>query len=148
MTQSRLYTWSFTAWHRHTASDVLPVRTSMGKPRFIDPQRAAAMPVVEELIPYGLLKIDQEPEFARRYRARLEKTGVDAIEARFRALIDTYRRPLALLCFEKLIAPGEFCHRRIFAAWWEEQTGEPVPEYESAWEPIRPPEPEPQAHLF
>jgi hypothetical protein len=39
-------------------------------------------------------------------------------------------RPLALLCFEDVHA-GQLCHRRMFAAWWHEQTGELLPEYES-----------------
>jgi rubrerythrin len=34
---------------------------------------------------------------------------------------------LVLLCFEDVLA-GESCHRRTFAQWWEEQTGQEVPE--------------------
>jgi hypothetical protein len=35
---------------------------------------------------------------------------------------------VVLLCFEDLSKPGEWCHRRAFATWWEEQTGEKVEE--------------------
>jgi hypothetical protein len=34
---------------------------------------------------------------------------------------------LVLLCFEDVLE-GEFCHRRVFATWWEEKIGEHVPE--------------------
>ena len=33
---------------------------------------------------------------------------------------------LVLCCFEDLRTPGAWCHRRIFATWWEQATGEPV----------------------
>lgn len=145
-----LYTWCFTAWHRYGGSDVVPVRTSMGRPRFIEPRQARAMPVIDELIPYGLLKVDPEAEFARRYRVRLETHGVAVIKRRIAEIHAIYQRPLVLLCFEKLdgSVPGEFCHRRVFADWWQEKTGEEILEYEPQWEPIAPP-PEPaQAKLF
>ena len=37
---------------------------------------------------------------------------------------------LVLLCFEDLTQPGLKCHRRLFATWWHENTGEAVPELE------------------
>ena len=33
---------------------------------------------------------------------------------------------VVLLCFEKLAEKP--CHRRLFAGWWEDKTGQPVPE--------------------
>jgi len=35
---------------------------------------------------------------------------------------------LVLLCFEDLRTPGRFCHRRVFATWWEELKGQVVTE--------------------
>jgi hypothetical protein len=35
---------------------------------------------------------------------------------------------VVLLCFEDLTKPGEWCHRRSFAAWWDEKTGQKVDE--------------------
>jgi hypothetical protein len=32
-------------------------------------------------------------------------------------------RGLCLLCFEPV---GQFCHRRVFADWFEQQDGQPV----------------------
>ena len=37
-----------------------------------------------------------------------------------------------LLCWERLVDPGEFCHRRIVAAWFEEHLGVTVDELEAA----------------
>ena len=35
------------------------------------------------------------------------------------------KKPLVLLCW---CSPGEFCHRRIWADWYLEKTGQEVPE--------------------
>ena len=37
---------------------------------------------------------------------------------------------LVLLCYEDLTKPGLRCHRRLFANWWCENTGDVVPELE------------------
>ncbi len=126
----RLYTASY-ARMRERAGDasLLPVRTSVGKPRFWP--EAAAFPLVKELAPWGLVRIADEEEFTRRYRARLESIGVEAIRTRFDEIHATAPgRALVLLCFEKLQAPGDWCHRRTWARWWLERTGEVIPELE------------------
>lgn len=38
---------------------------------------------------------------------------------------------LVLLCFEDVDQPGKSCHRRMLATWWQEHTGDVVPELES-----------------
>lgn len=70
------------------------------------------------------LNLDR-PEYEPLYRARLDALGVPAIRRSIAAL--ALDREPVLLCFESLI-DGSWCHRRIFAAWWQEQTGQPVPE--------------------
>ena len=37
---------------------------------------------------------------------------------------------LALCCFEDLRRPGQVCHRRMLARWWQERTGDVMPELE------------------
>jgi len=37
-----------------------------------------------------------------------------------------------LICWEPLKKPGEWCHRRMVAEWFEERLGVTVPEYTSA----------------
>jgi hypothetical protein len=105
---------------------VVPVRTSVGKPRFWPD--AKDFPYIGALTPFGLTKIGDEEEFTGKYVARLEKAGVDELRETFDAIDEMYQKPLALLCFEDLTKEGLWCHRRIFATWWLEQTGETVPE--------------------
>lgn len=108
------------------------VRTSIGSPRWAPKGLVGTLPYLEELAPKGMRHVEDPGEFRRLYRERLDSFGVDHIRSR---LLEAYegcgRRPLLLLCFEKPedIAAGKtFCHRHTFAEWWEEQTGESVPE--------------------
>lgn len=122
-----LVTSSFSEMHvRHQAGErgIVPVRTSLGKPRFSE--TLAVAPYISELAPYGLLKLPKR-EFQAKYRERLEKKGVRAIEKRLCEVYAEYQRPLALLCYED-VHKGEWCHRQMFAQWWYEQTGQAVPE--------------------
>ncbi|KKK71236.1 hypothetical protein LCGC14_2915950, partial [marine sediment metagenome] len=65
--------------------------------------------------------------FQEAYARRLVRAGVPLLMDRFAALSERHDgRPLVLLCYEDLSkAP---CHRRVFAAFWEEKTGQAVPE--------------------
>jgi hypothetical protein len=77
-----------------------------------------------------------EAEFADLYTQSLERRGIDYFAQRFAdvaraACVDE----LILCCYEDLrmsalpgIGPATFCHRRIFAEYWEEQTGQVVQE--------------------
>src|SRR5215218_3047319 len=60
-------------------------------------------------------------EFEQAYLAALEEIGVKKISDEHGG------RPLALLCYENILA-GETCHRRMFADWWKQQTTQEVPE--------------------
>jgi hypothetical protein len=103
-----------------------PVRISVGSPRWVP--WAKHVPTVRELCPYGLLsKKNPLPpgEFDGRYAERLDRAGVELIRERLEAICELYPQPLVLLCWEP---PGERCHRRQFAAWWQDQTGQAVPE--------------------
>lgn len=106
--------------------EFVPVRISVGAPRWVP--WAKHVPRVNELMPFGLLS-KKKPlpakEFDERYEARLDRAGVEVIQSRFDAIHEEYLKPLVLLCWEP---PGERCHRRHFAAWWEAQTGQAVPE--------------------
>ena len=61
--------------------------------------------------------------FQRCYRAQLDAFGVEAIRGMLTAKADG--KPVALLCWE---VPGAFCHRRVFAMWWKDRTGEEIAE--------------------
>jgi hypothetical protein len=88
----------------------MPVRTSVGIPRFWPAARA--FPVAKLLTPFGLRKLKGD-DFRHAYLARLDQTGVDEIRAELAEIALTYGgKPCALLCFER--RPSE-CHRGMFA---------------------------------
>lgn len=131
----------FTSRHRAVADFDLtglrpgftPVRISLGAPRFLPDSRA--WPAIDELMPRGLLGIEDEGEFATAYRSRLDRIGSARIESRFRSIISDYPdQPLALLCFEDVSVPRNYCHRTLFADWWSRETGEFLEERNSAEE--------------
>jgi uncharacterized protein (DUF488 family) len=107
------------------------VGITVGKPQW----PLAYTPVyLLELAPWGLLGIDDDGEFTRRYLERLDRVGVDRIARQLDAISrDHEGRGLVLLCYEPA---GEFCHRRVFARWWEEQTGEVIPELSALQEQL------------
>jgi hypothetical protein len=113
------------------ASGLAPVATSVGLPKFATGYRIADH--AKLLAPFGLLGIDDEDEFTRRYRERLDRYGAEKI---LRVLAAIARREncggVVLLCFEPA---GVFCHRRVLADWIEQKTGQRVSEL---GEPARP----------
>ena|SRR5436305_14889014 len=122
----KLFTCSYRA-ALAAAPPLVVVRISIGKPRWLAPAQADAMPFVAELAPFGAFHIADDAEFERAYRARLERMGIDRIERRFEGIAREHRgRPLALCCFE--LDPAD-CHRSTFARWWLHTTGERVSEW-------------------
>lgn len=125
--EGRLFTWSWRAALDAEPLGVTLVRISLGRPKWVPTSRTATIPYIAGLAPAGTLFDLEGEEFEQRYRARLDGFGVERVERRFREVADSYSgRPLVLLCFEK--SPGD-CHRSSFARWWQERTGEVVPEY-------------------
>lgn len=78
-----------------------------------------------------------ESDFIIRYRRQIESKmfivllALDTILEQTKALA---LQDIVFLCYEK---PGRFCHRRVFAEWLQEKTGETVEEYRnpSSFEP-------------
>jgi len=80
--------------------------------------------------------VEWDENFEANYRKQLEKIGVEAIEREFQRLWSEYPdKPIILLCFENVYEKD--CHRRMFARWWQENTGETIEELE------KPPVPKP-----
>jgi hypothetical protein len=101
-----------------------PIRISIGNPRFRRPYKDAGriLALAPDRAWLGLPREQYEP----LYVAKLEQLDLDLIRADIARLAGT-RIPV-LLCFEHLAKPGAWCHRRMFAAWWERKTGEMVGE--------------------
>jgi hypothetical protein len=99
------------------------IRTSLGAPRWKLKYDIAGN--IRAISPASAYLKKPFEEYRAAYRAQLEFFGVDSIRAELAKFGDG---PLVLLCFEKLWEPGNWCHRTLFAQWWQEQTGETVPE--------------------
>ena len=100
------------------------VRTSLGFCRWTpcDEEFPALAPEPEWI---GL----SEAEYRPLYIAKLESIGADTFTEWLRLLHNEAEgKSPVLLCYEALRKPGEFCHRRMFAEWYESKTGVVIPE--------------------
>ena len=80
--------------------------------------------------PYELLGVDNIFVYRKTYIAYLEQIGLDKIQWE----LNKRDGNIALLCYESIgdITSGKkFCHRRIFAAWYESKAGVAIPEYDT-----------------
>jgi uncharacterized protein (DUF488 family) len=102
---------------------LVPVGISIGKPKF----PLGYTPVyMKEAAPWGLRQIVDNDEFSERYRARLDRIGIEVFQRRFTLVSDAHdRRGLVFLCFEPI---GQFCHRHLFAFWLEQRISQRVTE--------------------
>jgi hypothetical protein len=117
--------------HLIAATTLLPVGITMGNPRV----RLKGYKIehrVREAAPRGQQLADAKtdwPLFVSTYVKRLDSFGVAWYKRRFASLLADHpdKTGVVLLCYEDLAA-GERCHRRVFAEWWEINTGQQVPE--------------------
>ncbi len=123
----RIYTSRYQSGDLIWRSGAVPVRITVGHPRFKLGFELGA--TVRELAPDRSMFGLSDAEFSLVYAERLESLGVEVIRSLLRQISEALGgRDLVLLCFEDLTKPGEWCHRRTFARWWEERTGERVEE--------------------
>jgi hypothetical protein len=105
----------------------IPVRTTASAPRFklhyeLTRQATLITPT------WPMLSLERDA-YTREYRTRLELAGAEAIRAELATIAAQHGdQRLVLLCFENLADPGTWCHRTLFAAWWQAKTGQEVPE--------------------
>ena len=113
----------------------VPVGVTLGRPRFkVD----YAYVYLRLLAPQKYMWGKSHEEFSRLYRQYLEQIGFARIKAELEDIsIGHGDKDLILLCFED-VHKGENCHRRVFAEWWQEKTGEEVPEVGEP-KPVAPP---------
>lgn len=104
------------------------VRISLGTPKWpLGYNLDAELP---DLMPFGLLnKFDTYEDFKPAYFARLNQKGVQRILTQLQRLERQTGKDVVLLCYEDIRkGPEDWCHRRAFAEWWLEVTGEVIPE--------------------
>ncbi|MFE3216080.1 DUF488 family protein [Streptomyces antimycoticus] len=109
------------------SSQGVPVRITLGAPRF--KLSYSLTHVVRELAPRREYFSKPLPEFTAAYRGDLDRFGATRVADRLHQITeaeDDYR--LVLLCFEDLADAAQWCHRRIFATWWKDVTGDEVRE--------------------
>lgn len=116
-----------------TAEDGVPVRTTVGYPRFWKgPSRGGpALQYVKEIAPFGVFKNDELDQDEKRmlYRQRLEENKELIVDRLGGLAAENPDTRLGLLCYEN-VAAGEVCHRRWFADWYEGRFGIAVPEFD------------------
>lgn len=123
-----LATCSYSEWHPDMGA---MVRITLGNARGKTPDFE-----VPDLAPRRAYFNAPTEEFIRKYRLQLNAYGVPHFQQIFTTMTDIASgAPLVLCCFERLNRQGE-CHRRDFACWWYENTGEDIPELGA--KPIRP----------
>ena len=110
-----------------------PVGISIGKPRF-----KTGYEIREQcyaLAPKGyMLKMEYEP-YREAYFQKLEEIGTDKIIGIVQRMDERAQdegKTLVLLCYEDLRKPDQWCHRTLFAEWWQKMTGEVMNELEEA----------------
>ncbi len=106
-----------------------PVGISIGKPRF-----STGYVIREQCYSLApkryMLNMDIEM-FKKTYYGKLEEIGKNGIISIVTKLDERARsegKELVLLCFEDVRVEGDWCHRTIFAEWWEENVGEVIEE--------------------
>lgn len=117
--------WTSAYWLWRSEWGLVPVRITLGRPRAFPSEYEELL----SLAPWGRLFNLEGEEFEEAYRMRLERVGVEHIRAGLDAIAE--RHPgaagLCLLCYENVFK-GQQCHRRSFAEWWLEKTGEVIEE--------------------
>ncbi len=118
------------SWKQFRAGMGVPVRVTLGKPRF---KVGFDYEEIRLLAPTpAIFRLESDEEFERAYLDHLDRIGVERLRRAFDAISDRHSgRRLVFLCFEDVLA-GQLCHRRMFARWWEQQTGREVPELDPA----------------
>lgn len=110
------------SWRQYRQSMGVPVRITLGKPRFEYEEIRLLAPTP------AIFRLKSDADLEREYLAHLDRIGAERLRDAFDAVSGKHGgRRLVLLCYENLLK-GQACHRRMFAEWWKEQTGIVVPE--------------------
>jgi hypothetical protein len=122
----RIYTSRYYGPEVKARDDLARVPISIGLPRWplsypLEPQMRALCP------PRRIIKWTDQEQYRVVYLQQLEALGPGAIAELLRGAYETGGgRDLVLLCYEDL--SKSWCHRTMFAEWYESKTGIVIPE--------------------
>lgn len=123
----KLYTSRYQQFHPNQG---VPIRSTVGRPRFRLPYQLAGHATLITPMRW-MLDINDEAKYRTVYTDMLASKGLTAIQEELATLATGAGGDrLVLLCFCDLTvpAPDNWCHRRVFADWWQAQTGFEIPE--------------------
>jgi hypothetical protein len=121
-----VYTSRYMAHDVLSSGAVIPVRVSSYPPEPLMGELPYELAhTVRELIPerrmYGEWR-----EFSPTFWRHLDELGSERVLTRLRTISAEHGgKALVLCCYEDLLK-GQMCHRVIFSAWWQEQSGQEV----------------------
>jgi hypothetical protein len=116
------------SYHEYRPHMGLPVRTSLGAPKYPLDYELPDEAKVWEITPRWSYLRAPFDSYREQYLNQLHAYGVTRIQSRFTQLQHRFQAAdLVILCFES--RPDSWCHRRMFAAeFWLPATGEVIPE--------------------
>lgn len=118
----RIYTSRYANKVLAVRQDIAPISISLYRPRWKLPYIIAGS--IRALAPAKALLGLDEYQYIIRYTIAMQALDIDALRQQIAAL--AIGKDACLLCYEDL--NDEWCHRRMFAEWWEARTGERIEE--------------------
>ena len=120
----KIYTSYFARQRKMELEDASYVSIAVGNPKYPVPYKIVNL---KALKPYGIFGVGayNEDEYREKYFARLDRYGVDYIRKEIIKAGEGHENVI-LMCHEK---DKNECHRKMFADWWEKNTGEKIEEY-------------------
>ena len=118
----KVYTSYFARQKKMELPDTAYISIAVGNPKYPVPYE---LKNANTLKPYGVFGKYEGDEYEIAYRKKLDRTGTAKIRSEVVRLAEGHENVM-LMCHEK---DPSICHRRIFAKWWEEKTGQEIPEF-------------------
>lgn len=106
--------------------DYTVVGITRGAPKF-PLQYQLAGNIIEFAPPGYLFNEYDRGRFTPPFFRHLDKVGVPRAMQLMQRYIDL-GKPVVFCCYKDVRKPGEWCHRLVFAEWWESRTGELIEE--------------------
>jgi len=118
----KIYTSYFAKLESIRKAGIIPVGIALYKPQWFTGSSAYSLAPMPKMF-HG--SITQEKYIELYQKEILDNINLYALQEQFKVF--SAGQDIALLCYEK---PGEFCHRHLFAKWFNGKTGFVVEEFE------------------